>query len=69
MPGDRNIAYVGAASGGIFKTEDAGVTWHPVFDSADGAEWGTEVGDGDRGQILWNRSDGDKTADSVKAEP
>ena len=24
--------YVGAASGGIFKTTDAGVTWNPVFD-------------------------------------
>lgn len=24
--------YVGAASGGIFKTEDAGVTWNPIFD-------------------------------------
>ncbi|MDC8005652.1 T9SS type A sorting domain-containing protein [Aureisphaera galaxeae] len=25
--------YVGAASGGIFKTTDAGATWNPIFDS------------------------------------
>lgn len=40
VPGDRNIAYVGAASGGIFKTEDAGVTWHPIFDSTDNSSIG-----------------------------
>src|ERR1700753_416139 len=38
--GDRNIAYVGAASGGIFKTDDAGVTWRPIFDSADNSTIG-----------------------------
>jgi photosystem II stability/assembly factor-like uncharacterized protein len=40
VPGDRNIAYVGAASGGIFKTEDAGITWQPIFDSADNSSIG-----------------------------
>jgi photosystem II stability/assembly factor-like uncharacterized protein len=40
VPGDRNIAYVGAASGGIFKTEDAGITWRPIFDSADNSTIG-----------------------------
>ena len=30
--GDENIYYVGAAAGGIWKTEDAGLTWTPVFD-------------------------------------
>ena len=33
LPGDPTIYYVGAASGGIFKTTDGGVTWEPVFDS------------------------------------
>jgi photosystem II stability/assembly factor-like uncharacterized protein len=29
---DRMTYYAGAASGGIWKTEDAGLTWRPVFD-------------------------------------
>lgn len=29
---DRSIAYVAAASGGIFKTANRGTTWTPVFD-------------------------------------
>ena len=40
VPGDRNIAYVGAASGGIFKTEDAGITWRSIFDSTDNSTVG-----------------------------
>src|SRR5579864_2531594 len=40
VPGDRTIAYVGAASGGIFKTEDAGITWRPIFDSMDNSSIG-----------------------------
>ena len=32
VPGDPNVYYAGAASGGIWKTTDAGVHWNPVFD-------------------------------------
>ena len=32
MPGDPNVYYAGAASGGIFKTTDNGAHWDPVFD-------------------------------------
>jgi photosystem II stability/assembly factor-like uncharacterized protein len=35
VPGDTNVYYVGAASGGIFKSTDAGVHWEPVFDHQD----------------------------------
>src|SRR3984893_3200507 len=32
VPGDSNIYYAGAASGGIFKSTDAGIHWEPIFD-------------------------------------
>src|SRR5438132_6018011 len=32
-PGNPLVAYVGAASGGIWKTEDGGVHWQAAFDS------------------------------------
>lgn len=31
-PTNQDIAYIGAASGGVFKTTDGGDTWFPVFD-------------------------------------
>jgi photosystem II stability/assembly factor-like uncharacterized protein len=31
-PGNAMVTYIGAASGGIFKTEDGGVSWKPIFD-------------------------------------
>src|SRR6187455_1393456 len=33
IPGQPNIYYVGAASGGIWKTIDGGVHWEPIFDA------------------------------------
>jgi photosystem II stability/assembly factor-like uncharacterized protein len=32
IPGEPNVYYVGAASGGIWKTTDGGVHWEPIFD-------------------------------------
>ncbi|MFZ9981699.1 MAG: WD40/YVTN/BNR-like repeat-containing protein [Cyclobacteriaceae bacterium] len=29
---NRNIIYAGAASGGLWKTANAGITWEPIFD-------------------------------------
>jgi len=33
VPGDPNTYYVGAASGGVYKTTDAGITWTEMFDA------------------------------------
>ncbi|HMI58810.1 MAG TPA: hypothetical protein VK511_12225, partial [Gemmatimonadaceae bacterium] len=32
VKGDPNIYYAGAASGGLWKTIDAGAHWNPIFD-------------------------------------
>lgn len=32
-PDDNSIWYVAVGSGGVWKTENAGVTWNPIFDS------------------------------------
>jgi photosystem II stability/assembly factor-like uncharacterized protein len=32
VPGDLNTCYVGAASGGVWKSSDGGINWTPVFD-------------------------------------
>src|ERR1041385_5747261 len=33
IPGQPNIYYAGAASGGVWKPLDGGVPWDPIFDS------------------------------------
>src|SRR5215472_5925270 len=35
IAGNPWVYYVGAASGGIFKTTDGGIHWDPIFDSQD----------------------------------
>lgn len=35
IPGNPDVYYVGAASGGIFKTTDGGIHWEPIFDKQD----------------------------------
>src|SRR5436309_7410017 len=33
IPGDPTTYYVGAASGGVWKSTNSGTTWAPIFDS------------------------------------
>ena len=35
-----NVFYLGAAGGGVWKTDDAGLTWQPVFDGVGSASVG-----------------------------
>ncbi|MBL7852043.1 MAG: glycosyl hydrolase [Cyclobacteriaceae bacterium] len=39
-PGNPQVSYIGAASGGIWKTEDMGFHWRPVFDQTDDSSIG-----------------------------
>ena len=32
-PGNPMVSYIGAASGGLWKTSDGGIRWHPITDS------------------------------------
>ncbi len=41
IPGNPNVYYVGAASGGIFKSTDGGIHWDPIFDSQPAASIGS----------------------------
>src|SRR5207245_7651068 len=35
IAGNPHVYYVGAASGGIFKSTDGGIHWDPIFDEQD----------------------------------
>jgi len=39
-PGNPMVSYIGAASGGVWKTEDGGHHWRPVFDQQDDSSIG-----------------------------
>ncbi len=53
IPGDPSTYYVGAASGGIWKTVDAGVTWRPLFDDEDVEAIGALAVSRSDPQIVW----------------
>ena len=52
-PNDDNIWYVAVGSGGIFKTENAGVTWTPIFDNQSVYSIGSITIDPTHPNIIW----------------
>ena len=53
VPGDPNIYYFGAASGGVFKSVDGGIHWEPVFDDQPAASIGSLAIDPINTNIIW----------------
>jgi len=53
IPGNPNVYYVGAASGGIFKTTDGGIHWEPVFDEQPVASVGSLAVAATDANIVW----------------
>ncbi len=41
VPGEKGVYYAGAASGGLWRTANGGVSWEPVFDRQDAASIGS----------------------------
>jgi len=52
-PGDRSHYFAAAASGGVWKTTNAGNTWTPVFDGEGSYSIGTVVLDPKNPNVVW----------------
>jgi photosystem II stability/assembly factor-like uncharacterized protein len=52
-PGDRATWYVGVGSGGVWKTENAGTTWTPLFDGQGSYSIGEVELDPNNPDVVW----------------
>ncbi len=52
-PSDPRVMYVAAASGGVWKTANAGTTWAPIFDGQVSYSIGTVVLDPNNSNVVW----------------
>lgn len=48
-----NIIYVGAASGGIWKSDNGGIAWQPIFDKADVGSIGALAVQQSNPSVIW----------------
>lgn len=53
VPGDPMINYVGAASGGLWKTTDGGIKWKPVFDDQEASSIGSIAITPSNPDVVW----------------
>ncbi|MEY4002891.1 MAG: hypothetical protein RIT07_933 [Bacteroidota bacterium] len=51
-----NIIYVGAASGGIWKSDNGGTAWQPIFDKADVGSIGALAIQQNNPAVVWAQS-------------
>ena len=52
-PKNENLWYVTAGSGGVWKTENSGTTWNPIFDSQKSYSIGCISMDPQNNNVLW----------------
>jgi photosystem II stability/assembly factor-like uncharacterized protein len=52
-PGNPMVTYLGAAAGGIWKTENGGVEWKPIFDHEDVAAIGSLAISESQPNVIW----------------
>jgi photosystem II stability/assembly factor-like uncharacterized protein len=52
-PSNNAVVYVGAASGGVWKTVNGGATWQPVFDTQGSFSIGWVTIDTKRPNVIW----------------
>lgn len=53
VPGDPMVNYIGAASGGLWKTTDGGLNWDPIFDDQDVSSIGSLAITPTNPDIVW----------------
>src|SRR5688572_22042585 len=53
IPGDPNVYYAGAASGGIWKTTDGGINWSSIFDNFEVSSIGALAVSQSNPNIVW----------------
>ena len=52
-PSDAAIIYIGAASGGVWKTTNGGASWQPIFDEQGAYSIGWVTVDASRPNVVW----------------
>jgi len=53
VPGDPMISYIGAASGGLWKTTDGGLNWQPIFDKQEVSSIGSVAIAPSNPDVVW----------------
>ena len=53
LASDPNLVFVGAASGGLWRSENGGLTWEPVFDDQPAASIGAVAINQKNPAIVW----------------
>ncbi|MCB1577863.1 MAG: hypothetical protein KDI81_11170, partial [Xanthomonadales bacterium] len=64
-PKDKSVWYVAAATGGLWKTTNAGTTWNPIFDDQGSYSLGCVTLDPNNPLVVWVGSGENNTQRSV----